>query len=47
MTPWINGCKCSRCGEWHDMIKQLPDGKYVCVNCFYKEEEEEGEDGKE
>ena len=36
----INGVKCSECGEWHDQVKQLRDGKYVCINCFYKDEEE-------
>ena len=41
MTPSIHSAICKECGEWHDMFKELRDGTFVCINCFYKNEEEE------
>ena len=31
----IFGCKCPDCGEWHSHIKDLGDGKFKCINCYY------------
>lgn len=28
-----NGCKCSRCNEWHDVIFYDLNGKSCCLEC--------------
>jgi len=35
MKPIVRGCKCSKCGKWHDIIYKV-HGKSVCCNCYYR-----------
>ncbi len=33
VIPGANGCICSRCDEWHDVIFYDSKGKSYCLKC--------------
>lgn len=38
----IFGCVCSKCNKWHSHVYENKEGKFICINCKYKPEVEDG-----
>lgn len=37
-THIIKGrCKCCKCGKGNTTLRKLPDGQYICNNCYREE----------
>lgn len=38
--PGANGCLCSKCNEWHDIIFYDSKGKSYCLECRHDKKTE-------